>query len=41
MPGRCAKLQDGTIPDEDLKYGALEQTTGLQTALGQHYYQRE
>jgi len=41
MPGRFAKLQDGTIPDEDLKPGSLEQTTGLQTALGKHYYQSE
>jgi hypothetical protein len=41
MPGRCAKLQDVTIPDEDLKPGSLEQTTGQQTVRGQHYYQTE
>jgi hypothetical protein len=41
MPGGCAKLQDGTSPDEDLKPGTLEQTTEEQSATRQHYYQSE
>lgn len=41
MSGGCAKPQDGTIPDEDLKPGTLEQTTEEQSVPGQHYYQSE